>query len=51
MREIFKRVGMSVLRAAKRFLGNRPSNAYETIVFNAIRLAATQLGTGRTKIA
>ena len=45
---LLKQLGRATLRVVKRFLGNQPANAYESIVFNAIRLAATQFG-GRTK--
>lgn len=44
---ILRRAGHSALRIAKRFLANQPANPYETIMFNAVRTAATQFGKGR----
>lgn len=50
MKEAFRRLGRATLRFVKRFLGNQPANAYESIAFNAVRLAATQFG-GRIRPA
>lgn len=45
-----KRYGQTLVRVVKRFLVNQPANPYESIVFNAVRLAAAQFG-GRIKPA
>jgi hypothetical protein len=51
MRGFLKMAAGAALRATKRFLANKPANPYETIIFNAIRLAASQFGTGRAATA
>jgi hypothetical protein len=48
---LLKGYGLRMLSLIKRFLANQPANPYESIVFNAVRMAATQFGTGRIKPA
>lgn len=45
-----KRYGQMLVRVVKRFLANKPANPYESIVFNAVKMAAAQFG-GRIKPA
>jgi len=44
-----KRYGQMLARVVKRFLADQPANPYETIVFNAVKMAAAQFG-GRIKL-
>ena len=47
MKIIWRYTVKVLVRVIRRFLGNQPANAYESITFNALRAAATQFGTGR----
>lgn len=49
MVRMLKRIGLITLRMIKRFLANKPANPYETIIFNAVRMAASQFGKGRVR--
>lgn len=41
---VFKRIAKALKRAMKRFLGDKPKNKYERIVFKAFRDTAVAFG-------
>lgn len=46
MKNLMRKAGRAVLRAAKRFLTNSPANMYERVIFSAVRDIAFNFGKG-----